>query len=580
MGGPDVPRPRFDGTLDDLGTPLRAVTFVVVDLETTGGSPRESRITEVGAVKVRGGELLGELATLVNPEVPVPAGISALTGITDAMVAAFPPIEAVLPALLEFCRGAVLVAHNARFDVGFLNASCARMDYPPLEHPVVCTAALARRLVRDEVHDCRLTTLAQHFRCRTRPVHRALADARATVEVLHGLLERAGSFGVVTDEDLVEFARVRNTPLYRARRHLADHLPRAPGVYAFRSAGGEILYVGKATDLRARVRNYFGGDDRRRITDLLREAAVVDHWVTPTPVEASIRELRLITEHRPRYNRRSTMPSRDVWLKVTRERFPRLSVVRTVRDDGAAYLGPLASRRVADRVAEAILDVVPLRRCTVRIGPRTRLPACALAEMGRCLAPCDGRVDADGYRPAVAAATAALTTDPGPVLSLLDQRMQALGDAGRFEEAAGARDRLHAFMTGVARSRRLAAVAAPAELVVSRPSRSAGHRDVVLIRHGRLVASTRCPAEQTAAAGQWLRAGAGPDTDPTPHTGEVGLVASWLEGRGAVVHHCEGTLASVVAGGGTLAAVATRLARSRRATGRVEHELAAKRLRR
>ena len=113
------------GTFDELGTPLREVTFVVVDLETTGGSPLSCAITEIGAVKVRGGEVLGEFQTLVNPGEPIPPFIAVLTGITDTMVAAAPRIESVLPSFVEFARDTVLVAHNAPFDIGFLKAACA-----------------------------------------------------------------------------------------------------------------------------------------------------------------------------------------------------------------------------------------------------------------------------------------------------------------------------------------------------------------------------------------------------------------------------------------------------------------------
>ncbi|HWH33142.1 MAG TPA: exonuclease domain-containing protein, partial [Egibacteraceae bacterium] len=304
-------------SLADLGVALHQVPFVVVDLETTGGSARASAITEIGAVRIQGGEVTGEFHTLVDPGLPIPASIAALTGITDAVVAGWPSIAGVLPSFLEFSRGAAFVAHNAGFDLGFLNANLERLGYPRLDAPVVCTAALARRLVRDEVRNVKLATLAEFFRCRTRPVHRALADARATVEVFHGLLERAGSFGVLTLEDLVQFSRVRNAPLFKARRGLADGLPQAPGVYAFRSSSGEVLYVGKATDLRARVRQYFGSDDRRKIADLMKEAEAVDHWVCPTPLEAAVRELRLIHAHRPRFNRRDKSPRRGVWLRLT-----------------------------------------------------------------------------------------------------------------------------------------------------------------------------------------------------------------------------------------------------------------------
>lgn len=177
------------------GRPLVDTTFVVVDLETTGLCPGRDRITEIGAVKVRAGEVLGELSTLVRPGRPVPAPVAALTGITDAMLRAQPPIGGILPMWLEFARGAVLVAHNADFDSRFLNAALRRHERPPLDHLVVDTLALARHLLADEVGNLRLSTLARHLGARTQPAHRALTDARATVEVLHALLERLGSLG-------------------------------------------------------------------------------------------------------------------------------------------------------------------------------------------------------------------------------------------------------------------------------------------------------------------------------------------------------------------------------------------------
>lgn len=195
------------GTLDELGTPLSQITFVVFDLETTGVSAGEHAITEIGAVKVRGGEVLGEFATLVDPGSPIPPFISVLTGITDSMVVAAPRIESVLPSFLEFAAGSTLVAHNAGFDLGFVRAACAAHGYPPPAHQVVDTVDLARKLLtRDEAPNCKLSTLARIF-SGTEPCHRALADARATVDVLHALLERAGSFGVRTLEELKGFVR-------------------------------------------------------------------------------------------------------------------------------------------------------------------------------------------------------------------------------------------------------------------------------------------------------------------------------------------------------------------------------------
>ena len=224
-----VERPAMvQGTFDDLGTPLSTVTFVVVDLETTGGSPAECGITEIGAVKVRGGEVIGEFQNLVNPGGPIPAFISVLTGITDSMVAAAPRIESALPAFLEFANGSVLVAHNAGFDISFLKAAARRTEHEWPGFRVLDTVHLARQLVRrDEVPNHRLASLARLFRATTTPDHRALHDARATVDVLHGLLERVGSLGVHSLEELLDYT-ARVSPARRRKRHLADGCPTHP----------------------------------------------------------------------------------------------------------------------------------------------------------------------------------------------------------------------------------------------------------------------------------------------------------------------------------------------------------------
>src|SRR5262245_33155494 len=231
----NAPSPRpVQGSFDELGRPLRDATFCVVDLETTGGSASGGAgITEIGAVKVRGGEVVGEFQTLVNPQTSIPAFIAVLTGITDGMVATAPTIGEALPAFLEFARGSVLVAHNAPFDVGFLRhySEELALGWPTFE--VVDTARLARRVLhRDEAPNCKLATLARVFHSPTTPIHRALDDAQATVHVLHGLFERLGPLGVQTLEELHTFSS-RVTPAQRKKRHLAEQLPHAPGVYLF-----------------------------------------------------------------------------------------------------------------------------------------------------------------------------------------------------------------------------------------------------------------------------------------------------------------------------------------------------------
>jgi DNA polymerase-3 subunit epsilon len=565
----------FQPSLSDLGQPLAQTTFVVVDLETTGGSPDRDRITEIGAVKVRAGEVLGELATLVDPGRAVPPSITVLTGISDRTVEGRPQVSAVLPSFLEFSRGATLVAHNARFDITFLNTALGRLGYPPLDHPVVCTAQLARRLVGDEVRDRRLGTLARHFRSGTVPIHRALADARATVDVLHGLLEQAGTFGVVTVEDLIAFSRVRNMPLFTSRRKMADGLPAAPGVYRFCSAAGEVLYVGKATDLRARVRQYFGTDTRRRIAELVAESVRVEHTLTPTAVEAEVVEARLIRAHRPRFNARGKRIRTPVWVALTTDAFPRLSVTRTPPAAGRVALGPLPSRHVADAVVEAVHDALPIRRCTARMTADTRFPACALAEIGRCAAPCDGRVDRAGYAAVAAAVADVLGGDPSPALAVLEARMADRAAAGRFEEAADARDRIDVLLDWIVRSRRDAALRLAGVVAASRPA-AEGRREVLIQRAGWLLGTAVVPAGEVAAAIAAVAGGAVP-ADPAPPD-EVAILQRWLGADGVRIEHADGPLAWPVAAGAAVSAVQARIATARRRTHRPEAHLAGKRL--
>jgi DNA polymerase III subunit epsilon len=490
-------------TLDELGTPLSEVTFVVVDLETTGGAPVDAGITEIGAVKVRGGEVLGEFQTLVDPGVPVPPFIALLTGITDTMLAGAPSLHSALPAFLAFAEGAVIVAHNAPYDVSFLKGACARTQHRWPEPVVVDTARLARAvLLRDEVRNCKLATLAAHFRSSTEPDHRALTDARATVDVLHALIGRVGSLGVHSLEELATYS-ARVAPAQRRKRHLADGLPDAPGVCVFRYAQGRALYIGKSQRIRSRVRTYFtASESRTRMAEMVGLAVRVDPIVCATPLEAEVRELRLIAELAPRYNRRSRHPERAVWVKLTAEAFPRLSLVREVRDDaaaGAAYLGPFSSRRSARAAMEAVEAAVGLRTCSTRISPRRPGHACVLAELGRCAAPCTGAVDVAGYLPVADAARRALSWDVREVERALRDRLVELSAALRYEEAAQWRDRLEAFARGAARAQEVAALAGLAELVAARPTADRGW-EIHVVRHGRL-----------AAAGT-----ASPGTDPRP----------------------------------------------------------------
>ncbi|BFU46117.1 DEDD exonuclease domain-containing protein [Krasilnikovia sp. MM14-A1004] len=525
-----------DGSVAPAALSLRDTTFVVLDLETTGGAADGAGITEIGAVKVRGGEQLGVFATLVNPGERLPPFITVLTGITEAMLAPAPPIEVVLPSLLEFLRGAVLVAHNAPYDVGFLKAACARHGYPWPQPRVVDTAALARRvLTRDEVPNRKLSTLARFFHAAVEPTHRALDDARATVDVLHGLIERLGGHRVHTLGEAIEFAKAV-TPTQRRKRHLADGLPHAPGVYVFRGADDRALYVGTSKDIATRVRTYFTASEKRaRISEMLAAATRVEAVECAHALEAEVRELRLIAAHAPPYNRRSKYPERVVWLKLTTEAYPRLSVVRQLADDDATYLGPFSSRRTAELAAAGFHDAVPLRQCTHRLSVRTPTPACALAELGRCPAPCEHRITTDEYAHRAAQPFRTATHgDPEPIVDALLARITALSDRQRYEEAAVVRSRLIAMLRATVRMQRLGSLTRLPELVAARRD-AIGGWEIIVVRHGRLAAAATSPPRQhprptldaARATAETVRPGPGPV--PAASAEETERILAWLD---------------------------------------------------
>ncbi|WHT21239.1 DEDD exonuclease domain-containing protein [Crossiella sp. CA-258035] len=526
-------------SFEQLGTPLHEVTFVVLDLETTGGRPGSDMITEFGAVKVRGGQVLGEFGTLVDPERGIPPEVVALTGITELMVRQAPKLAQVLPAFLEFATGdpgTVLVAHNAPFDIGFLKAAAAQLDYEWPKPQVLCTVRLARRVLsREEAPSCRLSALAALFGASVTPNHRALDDAKATVDVLHALLERLGPLGVHSLEELLGYLP-EVTPAQRGKRGLATGLPERPGVYLFRGPREEVLYVGTATNLRRRVGQYFtAGETRSRIRDMVAFAERVDHVECAHPLEAAVRELRLLAAHRPRYNRRSTQPHRAWWITLTEEAFPRLSVVTNPRE-GA--LGPFGSRGQATLAVEAIHEAIPLRQCNQRIPARNpQGRPCILAELHRCAAPCAGHQSTDDYAPAVAAMRALVAGhDDEPVRLLLDQ-LGAYATTERFEQAGLHRDRIVGLLKGLDRGQRLTALAAIPELIAARPD-GAGGWQFAIVRHGRLAAAGGARrgvapmpvVEQLVLAAETVIPGLGPLRGAPAE--EVRVILRWLEQPG------------------------------------------------
>jgi DNA polymerase-3 subunit epsilon len=325
---------------------LEHAHFVVVDLETTGLSPRTSRICEIGAQRVRALALEDAFETLVDPRVALPAVVTSLTGIRAEALRGAPRSQLAVRRLLAFAGDAAVVAHNARFDLAFLDREVELLTGRRIAAPVVDTVWLARRLLGERAKKVGLASLAHFFGVSTEPCHRALPDARATAEILVVLIGLAQERGARTLADLVELAAPRARRLH-AKRSLVAGAPQRPGVYVFRGRGGLALYVGRARDLRARLRSYFaGGRQRPAVEAALGALEEVEWHETGSELEAALEELKLLRELRPPANARSTRPDRHVYLRRRGGRW-------TTTTDPTPF-GPLPGRGPARRAARAL----------------------------------------------------------------------------------------------------------------------------------------------------------------------------------------------------------------------------------
>ena len=505
-------------SLSDLGTQLSDCVFVIVDLETTGGAGIDAGITEIGAVKVHGGEVIGEFTTLVNPGSPIPPFIATLTGITDSMVSGSPGVQTAVSMFLDFAGECVFVAHNAPYDIGFLKGACTKFDIAWPNNKVIDTVRIARlALHRDEVRNCKLATLSSFFRTEVQPTHRAFDDARATTDVMHRLFERLGNYGVHTLEDLNAFTS-RVSDVQRNKKGLADGLPAKPGVYIFEDPQGRPLYIGTSKNIRNRVRTYFtAAETRRRMSEMIEIAQQVRPIVCSTILEAKIRELRLIVSEQPRYNRRSRAADSVSWVKLTAEPAPRLIITKEIKDDsefGARYIGPFTSRGAANSVIDVINGTIALRTCTSKIAaqPRTNIPGCVRAELGKCAAPCTREHDRELYLQVVNHAGVSMSGSTSTVVAHITELMETLAAAERFEEAAMWREALGNYVNAVFRTERLRWIATTSELVAAQNTIDGGW-EIHVIRYGRL-----------AAAGV-----VEPGFDPWPHVAALVASAEFVE---------------------------------------------------
>jgi DNA polymerase-3 subunit epsilon len=387
--------------------PLLDSPLAIVDLETTGAHPVYDRVTEVAVIEVEGGEVKDEWSTLVNPECAIPAAIQALTGITNDMVAGAPTFGRLAVELHERLAGRVLVAHNARFDYGFLRQEFRRAGLQ-FRAQTLCTVKLSRRLYPEHARHNLDSLIARHgLECRAR--HRALGDADAVWQFLRLAAEERG------EQVLAVAARqVAKQPSLPAHldRAMVDAIPEAPGVYLLYGENGTPLYVGKSVDLRSRVLAHFADDLRSpREMQLAREVRRVEWQRTAGELGALLREAALVKELLPVFNRQLRRPADLCGFAFDAKR---LRLVHDFDAQGIAHVhGLFRTKRAALQALRGLADEHGL--CLQTLGFETvRKGACFRHQIARCAGLCAGKESVHAHHARLAAALAGLKNAAWP----------------------------------------------------------------------------------------------------------------------------------------------------------------------
>jgi len=520
---------------------LGDTTFVIVDLETTGLCKSATGIIEIGAARVRAGRVVEEFQQLINPGTWLPRFITQLTGISDAMLADQPSIATVWPRFTAFLGHDVVVAHNAAFDMGFLNAAAHACSGQALPNVHLCTLKLARRLL-PEIRRRGLDTLAGHFGIPQNDRHRALGDVRITVEVFFHLLERLAGRGIVRLDQALDFqhqARDGRRFVCLLPRDAVDRLPPTPGIYRFCDESGRLLYIGKAKNLRERVGSYLSNaaGHSNKTLDLIRHIRDVRIEVAGTELEAALAEADAIRRDQPPYNRLRKHLPRIAYLKLTvADDYPRLSVANRLGLGAARYIGPFRDREQAERMVGLLTRQFQLRTCSGRLQPEPTASPCFQGQVGACTAPCAARVSSASYRQQVDDCLRVLDGDPRPTEEALTRRRDEHAAALRFEAAARVQRDIDLLDTLARRQRTLGWLTTQQNFLVLQPTPDRRLVLAYVVLGGRLALRARLTdaveidALAEAVEVQWPR-----DARPLPRREELDgttILAAWLRDRG------------------------------------------------
>jgi DNA polymerase-3 subunit epsilon len=424
-------------------TPLRDLSYSVVDLETTGTRPGVNQIIEIGIVSIEQGEIIETYQTFLNPGVEIPSFISQMTGIHNSDVEYAPLLPDIAPKILPMLDNTVFVAHNAAFDYNFLQKNLRLAGFE-FASPKICTVQLSRKLIPQLAHHT-LDDLARHFHIEIPNRHRALDDALATGKSLLNMFDILVESGKKIFGALQELTTPPETKKYKQIKDQIDQLPFSPGVYLMKNADEQIIYVGKSKCLQKRVRSYFyNGRKTRKLEKLVQSVERIEHINTGSELSALLLESKKIKEHLPIFNKMIRDYKSYPFLKISNEAFPRIYSVREIKPDGATYYGPFKSTSALENTIENLQKAFKLRPCKGKINPKKpeSMKLCLYYELGECPGVCGGKMSQEEYNEIIEKAKAFLSGNEHAIISKIQSQIDEWSESLQFEKAAELRDNM------------------------------------------------------------------------------------------------------------------------------------------
>ncbi len=466
-------------------TPLRDLSYSVVDLETTGTKPGVSQIIEIGIVKILNSEIVDTYQTFLNPGETIPPFISQMTGIRNSDVEFAPLLPDIAPTILPMIQDTVFVAHNAAFDYNFLQKNLRLAGFE-FASPKICTVQLSRKLI-PQLHHHTLDDLARHFHIEIPNRHRALDDAIATGKSLLNMFDMLIESGKKIFGSLQELTTPPEAKKYQQIKNQIDLLPFSPGVYFMRDNDNQIIYVGKSKCLQKRVRSYFYNSHKtKKLEKLVQTVEKIEYIPTGSELSALLLESKKIKEHLPVFNKMIRDYKAYPFLKISNEAFPRIYAVRELKADGATYYGPFKSSSALQQTIANLHKAFNLRPCKEKINPKKpeNMKLCLYYEMGECPGVCGGKMSQQEYAQIIEKAKAFLSGNEQIILNKLQAQIDESSELLEFEKAAELRDNFIALERILAKQQRITKSVKENNVIIIEDGLDKKSKEIFCIKNG------------------------------------------------------------------------------------------------